>query len=73
MRAWAQTVVARFQPGATYLYSIPKKNGNLRPLCLPSWSDKLVGEVVRLLLKAYYELQFFDRSYGFRPGRGCHT
>ena len=34
---------------------IPKKNGKLRPLGLPSWSDKLVGEVVRLLLEAYYE------------------
>ncbi len=37
---------------------IPKKNGKLRPLGLPSWSDKLVGEVVRLLLEAYYEPQF---------------
>ena len=52
---------------------IPKKNGKLRPLGLPSWSDKLVGEVVRLLLEAYYEPQFSDRSHGFRPGRGCHT
>jgi group II intron reverse transcriptase/maturase len=52
---------------------IPKKNGMKRPLGLPSWSDKLVGEVIRLLLEAYYEPQFSDRSYGFRPGRGCHT
>ncbi|MFD9038611.1 reverse transcriptase/maturase family protein [Streptomyces bottropensis] len=52
---------------------IPKKNGSLRPLGLPTWSDKLVGEVVRLLLEAYYEPQFSSRSHGFRPGRGCHT
>ena len=52
---------------------IPKKNGKLRPLGLPSWSDKLVGEVVRLILEAYYEPQFSDRSHGFRPRRGCHT
>jgi len=52
---------------------IPKKNGKLRPLGLPSWSDKLVGEVVRLLLEAYYEPTFSDHSHGFRPGRGCHT
>ena len=45
----------------------------LRPLGLPSWSDKLVGEVVRLLLEAYYEPQFSDQSHGFRKGRGCHT
>ena len=52
---------------------IPKKNGKLRPLGLPGWSDKLVGEVMRLLLEAYYEPQFSDRSHGFRPKRGCHT
>jgi group II intron reverse transcriptase/maturase len=52
---------------------IPKKNGKLRPLGLPSWSDKLVGEVVRLLLEAYYEPMFSGYSHGFRPGRGCHT
>jgi retron-type reverse transcriptase len=52
---------------------IPKKNGRLRPLGMPTWSDKLVGEVVRLLLEAYYEPQFSGRSHGFRSGRGCHT
>jgi group II intron reverse transcriptase/maturase len=52
---------------------IPKKDGRLRPLGLPTWSDKLVGEVIRLLLEAYYEPQFSVHSHGYRPGRGCHT
>jgi group II intron reverse transcriptase/maturase len=44
-----------------------------RPLGLPTWSDKLLQEVVRLILDAYYEPQFSDHSHGFRPDRGCHT
>jgi group II intron reverse transcriptase/maturase len=53
--------------------SIPKKDGKKRPLGLPDWPSKLVQEVIRLLLNAYYEPQFSEHSHGFRPGRGCHT
>jgi group II intron reverse transcriptase/maturase len=52
---------------------IPKKSGKLRPLGIPTWSDKLLQEVVRSLLNAYYEPQFSPHSHGFRPQRGCHT
>ena len=52
---------------------IPKKKGGQRPLGLPTWKDKLLQEVVRSILEAYYEPQMSKRSHGFRPGRGCHT
>lgn len=52
---------------------IPKKNGKLRPLGKPSGSDKLVQEVIRLMLSAYYEPQFSENSHGFRPEHGCHS
>ena len=52
---------------------VPKKNGKLRPLGLPSWSDKLLGDVIRAILDAYYDPQFSEHSHCFRPGRGCHT
>ncbi len=53
--------------------NIPKKKGKTRPLGIPTWKDKLLQEVIRLLLEAYYEPQFNNSSHGFRPKRGCHT
>jgi retron-type reverse transcriptase len=44
-----------------------------RPLDMPGWTDKLLEEVIRLVLEAYYEPQFKNCSHGFRPNRGCHT
>lgn len=52
---------------------IPKKDGSQRPLGIPTWEDKLLQEVIRMLLEAYYEPQFSENSHGFRPKRGCHT
>ena len=53
--------------------NIPKPNGKTRALAIPPWSDKLLQEVIRMILEAYYEPQFSDHSHGFRPSRGCHT
>jgi group II intron reverse transcriptase/maturase len=55
------------------IYIDKKNSSKKRPLGLPAWSDKLLQEVIRSLLEAYYEPQFSDRSHGFRTGRGCHT
>ncbi|MFG2059379.1 reverse transcriptase domain-containing protein [Micromonospora sp. NPDC048930] len=55
------------------VYIEKKGSRKKRPLGLPTWSDKLVAEVVRLLLEAYYDVQFSDHSHGFRPRRGSHT
>lgn len=52
---------------------IPKKDGKKRPLGIPTWSDKLLQEVMRSILEAYFEPQFSDHSHGFRPNRDCHT
>ena len=53
---------------------IEKKNSSKkRPLGMPGFNDKLVEEVIRMVLEAYYEPQFRKSSHGFRPKRGCHT
>src|SRR5216684_2709113 len=52
---------------------VPKKNGKKRPLGMPVWSDKLLAEVIRSILDAYFDGTLSDHSHGFRAERGCHT
>jgi RNA-directed DNA polymerase len=51
---------------------IPKENGKERPISIPSLEDKIVQKATGEVLNAIYEQDFFDCSYGFRPGRGPH-
>nr|QUS63591.1 hypothetical protein [Haslea silbo] len=75
---WFNEVVHTFRSGKfTFRPSrrsyIPKPNGKLRPLTIPSPRDKIVQEGMRILLECIFNAHFRESSHAFRPGRGCHT
>jgi group II intron reverse transcriptase/maturase len=51
---------------------IPKGDGTMRPIGLPTFEDKILQRAVAMVLEAVYEQDFHDCSYGFRPGRSAH-
>jgi RNA-directed DNA polymerase len=68
----AKLLAGEYVPQAVRRVDIPKPDGGLRMLGIPTVSDRLIQQALHQVLSPIFEADFSEASYGFRPGRNAH-